>query len=59
MIIIIAGYYVIRTLKNLKDISDMLKKNAERAEEEVHDFVQRITQSAVFSFIFGKAKKKK
>jgi hypothetical protein len=59
VIIIIAGYYIIRTLQNVRDISVMLKKNAERAEEEVHSFIHRITESPVFSFVFGKPKKKK
>jgi hypothetical protein len=58
-IVAIAGFYVISTLRNIREISRVLKRGAENAEGTVKEIYQGIEESAVFRFIFGKKKNKK
>ena len=59
VIIIIAGYYVIKTLQNIRDVSETLKNAAHSAEADIEEIRERVTESTLFTFIFGKKKKKK
>ena len=59
VILAIAGYYVIKTLQNLRDISETLKKAAHTAESDIEEIRERVTGSTLFTFIFGKKGKKK
>jgi uncharacterized protein YoxC len=59
VIFIIAGYYIIKTLQNIRDISETLKKTAHTAEADIAEIRERVTESALFTFIFGRRRKKK
>ena len=59
VILIIAGYYVIRTLQNLRDISETFKNAAETAGSDMEEIRERVIGSALFTFIFGRKRKKK
>jgi hypothetical protein len=59
IVIVIAGYYVIHTLRNVRDISKTLKKTVHTAESEIEQIADRVTESPLFGFVFGKKKKRK
>jgi uncharacterized protein YoxC len=59
VVIIIAGYYVIKTLRNVADISETVKRTAHSAEVEIGEISERVTDSALFRFVFGRKKRKK
>ena len=59
VILAIAGYYVIKTLQNLRDISETLKKAAHQTESDIEEIRERVTGSTLFTFIFGKKRKKR
>jgi uncharacterized protein YoxC len=59
VVLVIAGYYVIKTLQNLRDISETLKNAAHSAEADIEEIRERVTGSTLFTFIFGKNRKKK
>ena len=59
IVLVIAGYYVIKTLQNLRDISETLKKAAHSAESDIEEIRERVTESTLFTFIFGKKRKKR
>jgi len=56
---IIIGLYLVKAMKNFASISDTLKKGVDNADEEIRDIVEQVKDSPVFSFIFGKSRKKK
>jgi Na+/H+-translocating membrane pyrophosphatase len=56
---IIAGYYIIQTLRNVRDISKKIKQTVDDAESTLGHAVEHITESRLFGFIFGKKKKRK
>jgi uncharacterized protein YoxC len=59
IVFVIAGYYVIKTMKNISRISESLKNTVESAESELADMSAHVRDSALFTFIFGKRKKAK
>jgi len=59
IIFTIAGYYLIRIMKNLSNISDTLKKAVDNAESNIEEIGERVKESRIFNFIFGKKKKPK
>ncbi|MCE9517435.1 hypothetical protein K8Q96_00325 [Candidatus Nomurabacteria bacterium] len=59
VVIIIASYYIIGTLSNLRDISRSLKNAADTVEADMTEIRERVIESSLFSFVFGKKKKKK
>ena len=59
VIVAIVSFYLISTLKNLREVSRVLKRTTENAEGTVKEIYQGIEESAIFRFIFGKKKDKK
>ena len=59
IVFIIAGYYVIKTMKNISLISESLKNTVESATSDLAEMSDHVRDSAIFSFIFGKKKVKK
>ena len=59
IVFIIASFYVIKTMKNVSEISDKLRKGVNDADTELREMSEHIRESAIFSFIFGKKKKKR
>lgn len=59
IVFIIAGYYMIKTMKNISAISESLKNTVENTSSELAEMSEHVRDSAIFSFIFGKKKVKK
>ncbi len=59
IIFIISGFYFIKIMKNFSDISEILKNTVKKTEDGISEIGERITESLIFSFIFGKKKKSK
>lgn len=57
LVFVVAGFYLIQTLKNFRDISDKLKKAVNVAEEKMGSMQDQIIQSWLYNFIFTKKKK--
>jgi hypothetical protein len=57
-IIIMAGYRIVRILKNIEHVTETLRNTVHSAESEMADIGERVTDSALFTFIFGKKKSK-
>ena len=55
----IACIYLIGFLRNLKRASDMLTHKIEIASEHADTLFEDIRESTIFSFLFGKKRKKK
>jgi hypothetical protein len=53
-----AGFYLIPTLKNFRDISKTLKRGVEKAEEGIENAYNHVEDSPIFRFIFGRGKKR-
>ncbi len=45
-------------LKNFYEISENLKNGLNDASEEIKEMAEHVRESAIFTFIFGKRKKK-
>lgn len=58
IIFIILGFYMIKIMKNFSDISDKLKKTVDNASASLEEVGENIKESPLFSFIFGKKKKR-
>lgn len=58
-IILIAGFYFIKIVINFYKISKILKNYAKDTEASLKELENEIRQSPLFTFIFGKEKKKK
>jgi len=58
IVILIAGFYFIKILRNFQKISSILLKATENTKEELTEMAEHVRQSPVFTFIFGKKKKK-
>ncbi len=54
ILLVVCFYYLARTLKNFRDISDTLKKHVDRASGHIDELSKKVEESAIFSFIFGK-----
>lgn len=59
ILLVVVLFYVIKILRNFKDISDTLKSGVDSASSHVEDLVDSIMNNPVFRFIFGKGKDKK
>ncbi len=59
LIFLIAGIYFIKMIRNFYKISSSLRKYTKDTEEELRDLGSHIRQSPIFTFIFGKEKRKK
>ena len=59
IVFVIAGYYLIKIMKNVSHISESLKNTVENASSELADMSEHVRDSALFTFIFGKRKKAK
>lgn len=56
-ILAIAGYHLIKILKNFRDMSDTLKRAVDVAEEDMENIHDQITGSWLYSLLFKKKKK--
>ncbi len=56
---IIASWYIIATLRNIRDISRTLKHGVDNAEGRIEEICDDIEDSAAFRFIFGRKKQKR
>ncbi len=59
VILVIFGFYLIKTMKNFSDISKKLKGTVDGACNSLGEVGDRILESSLFSFIFGKNPKRK
>jgi hypothetical protein len=59
LILLVAGFYFIKILRNFYKISNILKNTTEDAEIELREMGSHIRQSPLFTFIFGKKKVRK
>lgn len=57
VVLVFAGVYIVQTLRNLRDISEKLKGVAELAGSDFEALHERLTQSWIYSFLFGAKKK--
>ena len=57
-VIIMVGYRIVKILKNIEYITLTLKDTVHSAESEMVDIGERITDSTLFNFVFGKRKSK-
>jgi hypothetical protein len=55
-VIVMAGYRLIKILKNIEHVTETLKNTVHSAESEMADIGERITESTLFNFVFGKRK---
>ena len=55
---IIIGFYVIKIVKNFSRISEVLKDGVNTADAEIREIGEHVRESAIFSFIFGKKRKR-
>ena len=51
------GFYLVKTLKNIRDISDKLKNAVDIAEDDFESVHDQITQSILYKFLFRKKRK--
>ena len=56
LLIIICLFYLLKILKNFKDISDTLKNGVEEVGGHLEDIAESVENSTIFRFIFGKQK---
>lgn len=56
IIILIAGFYFIKIIRNFYKISTILKNATENAESGLKEMSEHVRQSPIFTFIFGKEK---
>jgi len=56
---VIGGIHLIKTLKNLSSISKTLKETVSATGADLKNIGAQIKESPIFSFIFGKKKKRK
>jgi uncharacterized membrane protein len=59
LVLLIAGLYFIKMLRNFYKISSILKNYTEDTKNELKDLGHHIRHSPLFTFIFGKEKVKK
>ena len=56
--LLVALFYFIKILRNFYKISEILKNYAENTNNELKEIGQHIRESPLFTFFFGKGKKK-
>lgn len=59
LVLLVAGFYFIKILRNFYKISAILKNYTENTESELRDMGSHIRQSRLFTFLFGKEKIKR
>jgi hypothetical protein len=59
LVLLTAGFYFIKILRNFYKISNILKNYTESTAVELKEMAEHIRQSRLFTFIFGKEKVKK
>ena len=57
-VLIITGFYVVRILRNIEDITKKLKRTVSHTEADLAEIGERVIESSLFSFVFGKKKKR-
>lgn len=59
LVLLVAGFYFIKMLRNFYKISAILKDYTEDTNNEIKDIGHHIRNSPLFTFIFGKEKVKR
>jgi len=59
IVLLVAGFYFIKMLRNFYKISSILKNYTEDTNNEIRDIGYHIRNSPLFTFIFGKEKVKR
>jgi len=59
VIFIVVGFYLIKTMKNFSQISESIKNTVEGTTTSLEEIGDHIKESPIFSFFFGKKRKKK
>lgn len=57
IVLLVVGFYLVQTLKNVRDISGKLKNVATIAEEDFETIHDQFTQTWLGGLLFGKGKK--
>lgn len=57
LFLIIAGFHMVKILRNFSQISETLKNRVNAVDADLGDISEHIRESAVFSFLFGKKRK--
>jgi len=58
-IILIAGIYFIKTVRNLSKITGKIKKAVDSVDYDITEIGERVKDSQIFNFVFGKKKTRK
>lgn len=56
---VVIGVYIVKIVRNFSHISETLKKGVDTAGEELGEMSEHVRESPIFTFMFGKKKKKK
>jgi len=59
IVLLVAGFYFIKMLRNFYKISKILKNYTENTENEIREIGYHIRHSPLFTFFFGKEKSKR
>ncbi len=59
ILLITALFYIIKILKDFKEISGVVKKGVTHASGHVEELCKNIEESMIFRFFFGKKKARK
>jgi uncharacterized protein YoxC len=59
VVFIVAGFYLIKIMRNFSHISETLKKTVDGAASSLEEVGDNIKESLLFKFFFGKNKKNK
>lgn len=59
VVFVIFGFYLIKTMRNFSHISKILKQTVEGATSSLEEVGETIKESPIFTFFFGKRKKRK
>jgi hypothetical protein len=59
LLIIIILFYIIRLFRSIQRIVTKIEKDINNIGDTAKEFVSQLWSSAIFSWIFGKSKKKK
>jgi len=59
LVLLVAGFYFIKILRNFYKISNILKNYTESAERELRELGDHVRQSPLFTFIFGRERVKR
>ena len=58
LVLLVAGFYFIKIIRNFYKISNILKDYTENANKELRDMGDHVRNSPLFTFLFGKEKRK-